>query len=71
MQVATYQGIVENGRVQLPAEAHIPEHAMVYVVVPGSEGQQVARIWSPRLVNQEDAKDFVKEVRPENDNAKI
>jgi hypothetical protein len=69
MQVSTYQGIVENGRVQLPAEAHIPEHAIVYVVVPGSEAQQVARIWSPRLVNSEDAKDFVKVVRPENEDA--
>jgi hypothetical protein len=69
MKVATYEGVVENGCVQLPSEAHIPEKSIVYVVVPGAETQQVARIWSPRLVNPEQAKDFVKKVFPEKNDA--
>jgi len=71
MKVITYEGVVENGCVQLPAEAHLPEKSIVYVVVPGTEAQRVARIWSPRLVNAEQAKDFIKEVLPENKDADL
>jgi len=69
MKVVTYEGIVENGCVHLPAEAGVPEKSRVYIVVPGPEAQRIARIWSPRLVNPEQAKDFVKEVLPENNDA--
>jgi hypothetical protein len=69
MKVETYEGIVENGCVHLPAEAHLPEKSRVYVVVPGPESQRIARIWSPRLANPEQAKDFIKEVLPENNDA--
>ena len=34
MTIATYEGVVENGRVQLPAGVLLPEHTRVYVVVP-------------------------------------
>ncbi len=33
MSVTTFQGIVENGQVRLPADVNLPEKAKVYVVV--------------------------------------
>jgi len=66
MKVMTYEGVVENGRVRLPAGVSLPENAKVYVVVPdaGTESA-VAYIASPRLANPERAGDFIKEVLPE------
>lgn len=69
MKVATYEGIVENGRVQLPAGVLLPEKTKVYVVVPEVGVKPVAHIASPRLVHPEQAKDFVKEVFPERSDA--
>ena len=66
MKVKTYEAVVENGRVQLPAGVLLPEKAKVYVVVPGiSEGgvRHAVHIYSPRLAHPEQAKDFVKKVR--------
>lgn len=34
MQVSTFPGIIENGRVQLEEEVQLPEKTLVYVVVP-------------------------------------
>jgi len=65
MKVVTYEGVVENGCVRLPADAVLPENATVYVVVPEVveiATPRVAHIYSPRLVHPEQAKDFVKEV---------
>jgi hypothetical protein len=66
MKVATYEGVVENGQVRLPAGVTLPEKAKVYVVVPGVvkiETPRVAHVYSPRLAHPEQAKDFVKRVR--------
>jgi len=65
MKVTTYEGVVENGRVELPAGVSLPEKAKVYVVVPGEveiETPRVAHIYSPRLAHPERAKDFAKTV---------
>ena len=65
MKVLTYEGVVENGRVQLPAGVLLPEKAKVYVVVPEvveSKTPRTAHVYSPRLAHPEQAKDFVKEV---------
>ena len=72
MKVVTYEGVVENGQVRLPAAVTLPEKAKVYVVVPGSfdmEVQRVPKIASPRLVHPEQAADFVKEVVEERTDA--
>jgi hypothetical protein len=72
MKVVTYEGVVENGRVQLPAGVSLPEKAKVYVVVPGVveiEAQRVAHIYSPRLANPADAIHFKMEVREEGTDA--
>ncbi len=85
MAVVTYEGVVENGQVHLPSEVVLPERATVYVVVPQaaaepdelelivleplSSRKTPPRVPTPRLVHPEQAKDFVKEVYPENDDA--
>lgn len=35
--VKTYQGVVKEGRIQLPATTRLPEGSQVYVIVTGSE----------------------------------
>ncbi len=62
MRVTTFEGIVENGQIRLPATVRLPEGAKVYVVIPDVEIQTVAYIGSPRLVHPEQAADFKKEV---------
>jgi len=65
MNVVTYECVVENGCIRLPADAMLPEKVKVYVVVPGiSEIRtpRVSHIYSPRLAHHEHAKDLVKEV---------
>jgi len=62
MRVTTFEGIIENGQIRLPATVRLPERAKVYVVIPDVEIQTVAYIGSPRLVHSEQAADFKKEV---------
>jgi len=62
MGVRTFEGIVEQGQIRLPATVRLPEKAKVYVVVPDVEVRTVAYIGSPRLVHPEQAADFKKEV---------
>ena len=62
MSNTTYEGTVVNGRVQLPAEVRLPEHARVLVTVPDATGAVRRHIYSPRLANAEQAKEFVMEV---------
>lgn len=62
MKVATFEAVVENGQIRLPASVRLPERAKVYVVIPGGESPPVAYIGSPRLARPEQAADFVKEV---------
>jgi ABC-type molybdate transport system substrate-binding protein len=72
MKVVTYEGVVENGRIHLPAGAFLPEKAKVYVVVPDAGTEPaVAYIASPRLANPEQAGDFIKEVLPERTDASL
>src|SRR5437016_9379548 len=49
MKATTYEAIVENGQIKLPAAVHLPEHTRVLVVVPDVEAIPVSRIHSPRL----------------------
>jgi hypothetical protein len=67
MNVATFEGVVENGQVVLPPDVSLTEKAKVYVLVPDVEFKPVFHIRSPRLVHREQAVDFEKTVvvRPE------
>jgi hypothetical protein len=71
MKVTTYQGIVENGQIRLPANVRLPEKAKVYVVIPDVEVRSVAYIGSPRLAHPEQAADFKKEVVEETRDADL
>jgi hypothetical protein len=62
MNISTIEGIVENGQIRLLGDVALPEHAKVYVVVPGLEIAPRARIMSPSLAHPEQAGDFVKQV---------
>jgi len=52
MNVATFEGIVENGQVKLP------ERTKVYVVVPGVAQPSATRLMGPLLAHPEQAQDF-------------
>ena len=62
MKVATYEATVERGQIKLLETVHLPEHARVYVVVPGAETKPPFYIGTPRLAQPEKAVDFAKEV---------
>lgn len=65
MKTTTYEGVVEDGYVRLPANVSLPENTKVYVVVPDPEAMPMANIGSPRLVHPDQARDFEKQVVPE------
>ena len=61
MAILTFEGTVENGRIRLPDDVTLPEHAKVYVVIPALESAPPAPP-SPRLAHPEQAAYFAKEV---------
>ena len=58
MAILTLEGTVENGQIRLPDDVTLPEHTKVYVVIPALPSSRPARIYSPRLVNPDQAADF-------------
>ena len=62
MNVATFEGVVENGQIHLPADVRLPDNTRVFVVVPGMQVQPVGHLLSPRLAHPEEAVDFRMEV---------
>lgn len=70
MRVTTFEGVVENGQIRLPADVCLPEKAKVYVVIP-TVISSPAYIASPRLAHPEQAKEFVKEVIEDTPNASV
>jgi hypothetical protein len=69
MKVTTFEGVVENGQIRLPAGVRLPDKAKVYIVVPDVEVQPVTYIGSPRLAHPEQIADFQKEVVEESHDA--
>jgi hypothetical protein len=65
MRVVTYEATVEQGQIKLLDTVRLPEHARVYVVVPGAETSPQYYIGSPRLAQPEKVSDFTKEVLEE------
>jgi hypothetical protein len=65
MGVVTLQGIVENGQIRLPADVTLPDHAVVYVVVPDAaqtEPRAIFHVPSPRLIDPSRASALAKHV---------
>ncbi len=71
MEVTTYEATVENGQIKLSEAVRLPEHARVYVVVPGVEEVSRFHVISPRLAQPERAADFTKEVAEEPQDAAL
>ncbi|MEK6284727.1 MAG: hypothetical protein AABO57_03200 [Acidobacteriota bacterium] len=71
MKVTTYEGLVENGRIRLPADARLPDKARVYVIVPDVETPPIAYVGSPRFAHPEQTEHFRKEVLEENNDARV
>jgi hypothetical protein len=59
---ATYEGIIEDGRVKLSPDVGIPDKTRVYVVVPDSETISAPYVASPHLADPERARDFEKRI---------
>ena len=62
METLSYEGIVEDGQIQLAPDIHLPEKAKVIVHVQSAGAKRTVRIGSPRLVHPEQAAYFVKEM---------
>lgn len=62
MNIATIEGVVENGQIRLLDKMTLPEKARVFVVIPELRAVSTARIYSPRLLHPEQAVDFAKEL---------
>ena len=71
MSVATFEGVVEQGRIRLESGVRLPENTKVYVVVPDIQIERSARMISPRLAHPEQAKEFELEVIDEAANARV
>ena len=71
MQVTTFEGIVENGKIRLITNINLPDKTKVYVIVPGFETRKAAHVYSPRLVHPEKVADFKKEIIEELPNAEV
>lgn len=70
-KIATYEGIIENGRVKLPESAHIPDKTKVYVLVPEGQTSHTPYVGSPRLIDPEKGRDFQKQVIEDTPNARL
>ncbi|HEX8098565.1 MAG TPA: hypothetical protein VF507_11030 [Pyrinomonadaceae bacterium] len=63
MSAATFEGVVEQGRIKLSADVRLPDGTKVYIVVPDIEIEEAGvRLHSPRLAHPEQAADFEMEV---------
>jgi hypothetical protein len=69
--MVTYEGIVENHCVRLPAEADVPEKSKVYVLVPDPDEQRTVHIYSPRLSDPSQAAFFELKVTEEGTDAPL
>jgi hypothetical protein len=62
MSVLTVEAEVGDGQIRLPEHLRLPDRTKVYVVIPGVEATNVARVVSPRSARPEQASDFALEV---------
>jgi hypothetical protein len=71
MQVAAFEGVVENGQIRLTTNINLPEKTKVYVIIPGFETKKGFHVYSPRLAHPEQAADFQKEFVEDLPNASL
>ena len=56
MPVTTFEGVIENGQIRLPAGVVLPERQTVFVVVPDAIQMTISKLPGVRLANPEAAK---------------
>jgi hypothetical protein len=71
MDVATFEGVVEQGQIKLKNGVSLPDKIKVYVIVPDLQITRQPRIHSPRLAYPEQAGDFKMEVTEVAPDAKL
>ena len=71
MQVAAFEGVVENGQIRLKTDIRLPEKTRVYVIIPDLGTRQVVHVYSPRLAHLEQAADLKKKVIEELPDASV
>ncbi len=71
MNIATFEGVVKQGKIHLKSRIHLPDKIKVYVVVPDFQLERSAHIFTPRLVHPEQAADFKMEIIEEPTNAGV
>ncbi len=62
MRVATFEGVIEQGQIRLKTSVRLPDNIKVYVVIPDFQVEQVAHVFTPRLVHPEQAAEFKMEI---------
>ena len=58
MSVTTFEGVIENGQIRLPAGVVLPERKIVYIIVPGNDAPLERAQAGFRLANPADAAKF-------------
>ncbi len=58
MSVTTFEGVVENGQVRLPAGVVLAEQQIVFVVVPDADQPVTRKLPGVRLADPADATKF-------------
>jgi len=58
MPVTTFEGVIENGQIRLPAGVILPERKIVYVIVPGIDTPLERAHAGFQLANPADAATF-------------
>ena len=62
MSIITIEGVVDNGQILLKDNIRLPERTKVYVIVPDTQFERAAHIYSPRLAHPAQAADFKMEI---------
>ena len=66
-----FEGVVKDGHIRLISDVRLPDNTKVFVVVSDLQVEQVAHVFTPRLVHSEQVADFVLEVVEEPSDAGI
>jgi hypothetical protein len=71
MAIATYEGVVEKGKIRLMTGVHLPDKTKVYVVVPEMQAKKTAKVTSPHLAHRKQIADFKMEISEEDTDASL
>ena len=62
MNVAAFEGVVDDGKIRLMPGVRLPDRTKVFVIVPDLGTTKKAQILSPRLAHPEQMPYFKKEL---------